>query len=54
MQLVVIVEGGDQFHSLEVPYDSDLIMVIQLIQSEVIIFHCCVLHINLYPQNFNA
>jgi hypothetical protein len=41
MQLIVIVEGGDQVHSLEVPYDSDLLMVMQLIQSEVILFRLC-------------
>ena len=41
MQLIVIVEGGDQVHSLEVPYDADLLTVMQLIQSEVNILYSC-------------
>ena len=40
MQLIVIVEGGDQVHSLEVPYDADLLTVMQLIQSEVNMYSC--------------
>jgi hypothetical protein len=41
MQLIVIVEGGDQVHSLEVPYDADLLTVMQLIQSEVNKLYSC-------------
>ena len=54
MQLIVIVEGGDQVHSLDVPYDSDLLMVMQLIQSEVIYYSVCVVNgcsCKLYPHN---
>ena len=55
MQLIVIVEGGDQVHSLEVPYDADLLTVMQLIQSEVNIYILqCMNNYNVtYIMNFN-